>query len=257
MKVAILAGGVGNRLGGDTEVGPKPMVEIGGYPMVWHIMRHYLSYGLNEFVIAAGYMGRKFKQYFAAYHMTQSDVRINVATGSVQRHGRLATDAWTVDVIDTGRWTETGGRVLRLAPFLGDTTFMLTFGDAVSDVDLSALLELHKSHGRLATITVVHPPPRFGELRLDQDRVASFSEKPMESAWINGGYMVLEPGVFKYIEGDDEPLSPGPLERLSKDNQLAAYKHIGFWQSMDTLRDRSLLERLWNSGAPPWRVWEQ
>jgi glucose-1-phosphate cytidylyltransferase len=256
MKVVVLAGGVGNRLAGDTEVGPKPMIEIGGYPLLWHILHHYAHYGYDEFVIAAGYQGEKIKQYFADFRLIESDVRFDLAAGSSQVIGDYPAEAWTVDVMDTGRWTETAGRILRLAGHLGDSTFMLTFGDAVADVDLDALLARHRSHGRLATLTAVHPAPRFGELMLDGDRVAEFSEKPVQSGWINGGYMVLEPGVFRYIHGDDEPLSPGPLERLAEDDQLVAYEHSGFWQGVDTLRDKSQLERIWNGGSPPWRIWK-
>jgi glucose-1-phosphate cytidylyltransferase len=256
LKVAILAGGAGNRLAGDTEVGPKPMVEIGGHPLLWHIMHHYAHYGFKQFVIAVGYRGGDIKRYFAEYRLAESDVRIDLGSEAIKVHGDTLTDDWVVDVVDTGRWTETGGRVGRLSPYLDEGPFMLTFGDAVSDVDLGQLEDFHRSHERLATITAVHPPPRFGELRLAGDNVAEFSEKPMESGWINGGYMVMEPGVFDYIEGDEEPLSPGTLERLTADGQLAAYRHVGFWQGMDTHRDRVLLERLWETGSPPWRVWD-
>ena len=255
MKVAILAGGVGNRLAGDTEVGPKPMVEIGGHPLLWHIMSHYSHYGFNEFVIAVGYQGDHIKRYFADYRSFQNDVRIHVGSGEVEILTNGPAVDWVVDVVETGRWTESGGRVRRLAPHLGDETFMLTFGDGVADVDLGALLSLHRSHERLATVTAVHPPPRFGELRLDGDEVVEFSEKPMESGWINGGYMVMEPGVFEYIEGDDVPIAPEPMARLAKDGELVAYRHDGFWQGMDTMRDKVLLERLWRDGSPPWRIW--
>ena len=252
MKVAILAGGVGNRLGGETEIGPKPMVEVGGHPLLWHIMSHYAAFGHKDFVIAVGYRGDRIKRYFADFILTEHDVRIHVDTGETSVHGNPVNMDWVVDVIDTGRWTESGGRVKRLTPLLGSETFMLTFGDAVSDVDISALLELHRSQGKLATITVVHPPPRFGELRLDGDQVSEFSEKPMDAGWINGGFMVLEPGILDYIEGDDVPLAPEPMLQLAKDGELAAYRHEGFWQAMDSMRDKVLLEELWNSSSPPW-----
>jgi glucose-1-phosphate cytidylyltransferase len=255
MKVAILAGGVGNRLGGDTSVGPKPMVEIGDHPLLWHIMSCYSAFGFSDFVIAVGYMGHEIKRYFADFNLAAHDVRIDVNTGEVRVHGDPPDMHWMVDVVDTGRWTETGGRVKRLAPFLDDETFMLTFGDAVADLDLARLLAFHRSHGKLATITVVHPPPRFGELRLEGDQVVAFSEKPMDAGWINGGFMVLEPGALDYIDGDEVPLAPEPMKRLAKDGELTAYRHEGFWQSMDSMRDKVLLEELWRSPSPPWRVW--
>ena len=256
MKVAILAGGVGSRLGEETDVGPKPMIEIGGRPILWHIMHHYASYGFNEFVVAVGYKGERIKRYLADYFTAQQDVRIHVKTGQVLVYSRDLAEDWIVDVVDTGRWTESGGRVRRLAPFVGDETFMLTFGDAVSDLDLQAVLSLHRSEGRLATLTAVHPTPRFGELRLDGDEVVEFSEKPMESGWILGGYLVMEPGALDYISGDDEPLTPEPMQRLVKDRQLTVYRHNGFWQGIDAMRDKVLLEQLWNEGSPPWRTWE-
>lgn len=253
VKVAVLAGGAGNVLAGDTAIGPKPMVEIGGRPILWHIMRHYSHFGFNEFVVAVGRRGDMIRHYLAQYHINHHDVRIDVKSGSVQVYGEPADD-WVVEVIDTGLTTETAGRLLRLAPYLGDGTFMLTFGDSVADIDLKEVLALHDMAGKLATLTAVHPPPRFGELQMVEDRVASFSEKPMEASWTNGGYMVMEPGVLDYIEGDDVPLSPGPLEALARDDQLAAYQHTGFWHGVDTLRDKSLLESLWHDGSPPWEI---
>jgi glucose-1-phosphate cytidylyltransferase len=231
------------------------MIEIGGRPLLWHIMRHYSHFGLNEFVIAVGYKGERIKRYLADYQTDSHDVRIQVATGSVSVYERDPAENWMVDVVDTGQGTETGGRVRRLARYLDDQTFMLTFGDAVTDLDLAALLALHRTEGRMATVTAVHPAPRFGELRLDGDLVVEFSEKPMESGWILGGYMVMEPGVFEYINGDDEPLSPEPMQRLVKDGELAVYRHTGFWQGVDAMRDKVLLEQLWNAGSPPWRLW--
>lgn len=257
MKVVVLAGGVGNRLAGDTQVGPKPMIEIGGHPLLWHILRHYSHFGYDEFVIAVGYQGTVIKRYFADFRMNENDVRFDMGSGSAEFLGHAAEEKWLVDVIDTGRWTETAGRVLRLAGHLGDAPFMLTFGDAVADVDVNSLLEFHRTHGRVATVTAVHPTPRFGELVLEGDRVSEFSEKPMESGWINGGYMVMEPSVFEYIEGDGEPLSPGPLERLAENGQLAAYEHVGFWHGVDTLRDKTHLDRMWERGDTPWAIWNR
>jgi len=255
MKVVILAGGAGNRLGGDTRVVPKPMVEIGSHPLLWHIMSHYSAFGYADFVIAVGHMGQEIKRYFADFNLAEHDVRIDVRSGQVSVHGEPPDNDWVVDVVDTGRWTETGGRVKRLVSFLEEDTFMLTFGDAVCDVDLARLLAFHRSHGKLATITAVHPPPRFGELRLAGDQVVEFSEKPMDAGWINGGFMVLEPGVLDYIDGDDVPLAPEPMQRLAKDGELVAYRHEGFWQSMDSMRDKVLLEDRWHGPSPPWRTW--
>jgi glucose-1-phosphate cytidylyltransferase len=256
VKVAILAGGAGSRLGERADVGPKPMIEIGGRPVLWHIMRHYSHHGFNEFVVAVGYRGEIIKRYLADYQTESHDVRIDVATGSISVYEQNPAENWAVDVIDTGQWTETGGRVRRLARYLGGETFMLTFGDAVTDLDLGALVHLHRSEGRLATVTAVHPAPRFGELRLEGDLVVEFSEKPMESGWTLGGYMVMEPAVLEYIKGDDEPLSPEPMQRLVKDGELAVYRHTGFWQGIDAMRDKVLLEQLWHGGSPPWRVWD-
>lgn len=256
MKVVILAGGVGNLLGGDTMRGPKPMVEIGGQPLLWHIMSYYASFGHQDFVIAVGHGGDQIKRYFADFELVQGDVRIDFSSGNTTIRGSRPKVDWTIDVVDTGRWTETGGRVKRLGLHVGNETFMLTFGDALSDVDLGALATLHRSSGKLATITAVHPPPRFGELVLDGDRVAEFSEKPMDAGWINGGFMVLEPGVLEYIDGDHVPLAPEPMQRLARDGELVAHRHDGFWQSMDSMRDKVLLEQLWDTGVALWKVWE-
>lgn len=254
MKVAILAGGAGNRLGGDTRVGPKTMIEIGPRPLLWHIMSHYSAFGFNEFVIATGHMGGTIKRFLADFNLAENDVRIDVGSGNVSLHEGSIGSNWTVDVIDTGRWTETAGRIKRLQKYLAGGPFMITFGDAVSDIDLDALLETHTAEARLATITVVHPPPRFGELHLVGDRVTEFSEKPMDSGWINGGFMVFESGVFDYIEGDETPLVPDLLRKFATDGHLCVYRHEGFWQSVDSMRDKVLLESLWNSGSPPWTV---
>jgi glucose-1-phosphate cytidylyltransferase len=256
MKVAILAGGVGTRLVEETQIKPKPMVEIGGKPILWHIMMHYAVYGFNQFVIALGYKGEAIKKYMVDYCSLNSNLTVNLRTGKVEMNGGFKPD-WTVDLIDTGIPTLTGGRIKRLAPYLGNETFMLTWGDGVSDVNLHELLAFHRSHGKLATLTAARPPARFGHLALDNGRVAEFSEKPQtKEGWINGAFFVLEPGVFDYIEGDDTQWEREPLERLAKDGQLMAYQHASFWQCMDTLRDKKLLEDLWQNGNAPWKTWE-
>ncbi len=255
MKVAILAGGFGSRLSEETVVRPKPMVEIGGKPILWHIMRYYAHFGFKEFVIALGYKGDYIKKWMADYCSLNGDLTVDLGKGRVRAHGGEAVD-WTVELIETGLYTNTGGRIKRLAPHLGGQTFMLAWGDGVSTVDLNRLLDFHRSHGKLATIVAVHPPPRFGQLKIEAGRVIEFTEKPIDSGWINGGMFVLEPGVFEYIEGDDTLWEKEPLERLAADGELMAYRHEGFWQCMDTLRDKVLLEKYWESGNPPWRVWE-
>ena len=255
MKVVILAGGLGTRLAEETEVRPKPMVEIGGRPILWHIMKHYAHFGFKEFYIALGYKGEVIKRYFLDYHSLSGSMTINLSSGDVQVQ-ETACEDWLVDLIDTGLNTNTGGRVKRMEPWLKDGTFMMTYGDGVCDLDLRDLLRFHQSHGRLATVTAVRPPARFGGLIFDGDLVAEFTEKPqIGEGWINGGFMVFEPGVFDYLEGDDASLEADALERLAADGQLAAYRHDRFWQCMDTLRDVRLLERLWQSGNPPWKVW--
>jgi glucose-1-phosphate cytidylyltransferase len=254
VKVGILAGGVGTRLVGE-EVKPKPMVEIGGRPILWHIMMHYAHYGFREFVIALGYKGEVIKKYMVDYCSLYSNLTVNLGNGQVKIHDGPKTD-WTVELVDTGIPTLTGGRIKRLAPYLGSGTFMLTWGDSVSDVNLHDLLAFHRSHGKLATLTVVHPAARFGHLDLQGDQVMEFTEKPQTRAgWINGAFFVLEPGVFDYIDGDDTQWEREPLERLAKDEQLMAYQHTSFWQCMDTLRDKVLLEELWQSGNAPWKIW--
>ncbi|MCD6288221.1 MAG: glucose-1-phosphate cytidylyltransferase, partial [Candidatus Hydrogenedentes bacterium] len=238
MKVGILAGGVGTRLVEETEVKPKPMVEIGGQPILWHIMMHYAYYGHNEFVIALGYKGQVIKKYMVDYCSLNSNLTVNLKSGDVTIHDGFRPD-WTVELVDTGIQTLTGGRIKRLAPYFNDGTFMLTWGDGVSDVNLDALLEFHKSHGKLATLTAVRPTARFGHLELDGHRIVEFSEKPQtQEGWINGAFFVLEPGVFDYIDGDHTQWEREPLERLARDGQLMAYKHTSFWQCMDTLRDK-------------------
>jgi len=257
MKVVILAGGFGTRLAEETDRIPKPMVEIGGRPILWHIMKHYAHYGFKEFFIALGYKGEVIKRYFLDYYALNGSLTINLATGEVQEHNKECED-WIVHLMDTGLETLTGGRIKRLEPWLRDGTFMVTYGDGVSDVDLRDLLRFHRSHGRLATVTAVRPPARFGGIIFNGDLVAKFTEKPhIGEGWINGGFMVLEPGVFAYLEGDNTSLEADVLERLAADGQLAAYRHEGFWQCMDTLRDVRLLESLWRSGKPPWKVWDK
>jgi glucose-1-phosphate cytidylyltransferase len=258
MKVAILAGGVGSRISEETEIKPKPMVEIGGRPILWHIMKHYGHYGYDEFVIALGYKGEVIKRYMLDYASLHSDLTVGLRDGTVIRNGNgygSEPDDWTVQLVDTGQDTATGGRIKRLAPHVGDSTFMLTWGDGVSDVDLDALLHFHRSHGKLATLTAVRPPARFGHLEFEGDAVTEFSEKPqIGEGWINGAFFVLEPGVFDYVEGDATQWEREPLEGLARDGQLMAYRHDSFWQCMDTLRDKKLLEELWQNGAP-WKTW--
>jgi glucose-1-phosphate cytidylyltransferase len=255
MKVAILAGGVGSRLSEETVIKPKPLVEIGGRPILWHIMMHYSHFGFKDFIIALGYKGEVIKKYVVDYCSLNSDLTVQVKTGKVTLHGEVTAD-WTVDLVDTGISTLTGGRIKRLAPYLGNETFMLTWGDGVSDVDLHKLLEFHRSHGKLVTLTAVHPPARFGHLELSGDRIAEFSEKPQtREGWINGAFFVVEPGALDYIEGDETQWERGPLQRLAKDGQLMAFRHTSFWQCMDTLRDKVLLEELWQNNKAPWKVW--
>jgi glucose-1-phosphate cytidylyltransferase len=256
MKVAILAGGQGTRLAEETAVRPKPMVEIGGRPILWHIMKHYAHFGFTEFVIALGYKGECIKRYFLDCLALESDLTVDLGMRTV-RHHQVERSDWVVDLIDTGESSGTGGRIRRLKPHLGDGTFMVTWGDGVSDVDLRALLAFHNSHGRLATMTVVRPPARFGRVVLDGPRIVEFKEKPTSGeGWINGAFFVLEPGVFDYIEGDETMLEQEPLERLAADGELMAYRHSSFWQCMDTIRDKALLQALWEGPRPPWKVWE-
>ena len=257
MKVAILAGGLGSRISEETEVKPKPMVEIGGRPILWHIMKIYAHHDLTDFVIALGYKGDYIKRWMVDYCSLASDLTVSLKQGVVKPHGNGNGDSedWTIDLVDTGHDTATGGRIKRLAPYLGDATFMLTWGDGVADIDLNDLLAFHRSHGRLATMTTVRPPARFGHIELDGDQVTEFSEKPqLGEGWINGAFFVLEPEVFDYVAGDDTAWEREPLERLAREGQLMAYRHTSFWQCMDTLRDKKLLEELWLNGAP-WRVW--
>jgi len=255
MKVAILAGGVGTRLAEETEVRPKPMVEIGGRPILWHIMMLFAHHGFTHFVVALGYKGEVIKRYMVDYFSLNSNLTVNLGTGDVKVHDGVRPD-WTVDLIDTGVATMTGGRVKRLAPYIGNETFLLAWGDGVFDIDLRDLVAFHRSHGKLATLAAVRPPARFGHLVLRGNQVVQFIEKPQTlEGWINGGVFVLEPEVFEYIDGDDTQWEREPLERLAARGQLIAYLHTSFWQCMDTLRDKRLLESLWQSGNAPWKVW--
>ena len=257
MKVVILAGGLGTRLSEETQVKPKPMAEIGEHPMLWHIMKGYGEQGFTDFVICLGYKGYVIKEYFANYFLHNSDVTFDLQGRTMAVHGNTV-EPWQVTLVDTGADTQTGGRVRRVAPFVGEETFMMTYGDGVADVDLGALLAFHEGHGRLATVTAVQPPGRFGALDLAEDgaTVRSFVEKPHgDGAWMNGGFFVLEPGVLDVIDGDGTAFEREPLERLAHDDQLMAFKHRGYWQPMDTLRDKRILEDLWASGAAPWKTW--
>lgn len=256
MKVAILAGGLGSRLAEETETRPKPMVEIGSMPILWHILHYYAHFGFREFVIALGYKGDYIKRYATDFASLSGDVRVDYSKRSVDYEEKTSMEGWSLELVETGLDTNTGGRIKRLKKYIGDETFFLTWGDGVSNVNLFDLLAFHKSHGKLATLTAVRPPARFGHLELDGTRVAVFDEKPQAmEGWINGAFFVLEPAVFDYIEGDSTQFEREPLTRLALDGQLMAYRHEGFWQCMDTLRDKKFLERAWESGEAPWKVW--
>jgi glucose-1-phosphate cytidylyltransferase len=255
MKVVILAGGLGTRLSEETELRPKPMVEVGGRPILWHIMKHYAHYGFDEFVIALGYKGEVIKRYFLDYATINSNFTVHLGSGDTLRR-QVCREDWTVHLIDTGAQTMTGGRLKRLAQLLAGETFMMTYGDGVCSVDPNRLLTFHRGHRRLATVTAVRPPARFGGLAFDGDQVIEFMEKPqVGEGWINGGFFVLQPEALEYIAGDDTAWEAEPLERLASERQLMAYRHDAFWQCMDTLRDLRYLESLWASGKAPWKVW--
>jgi glucose-1-phosphate cytidylyltransferase len=254
MKVVIFAGGLGSRLSEETEVKPKPMVEVGGRPILWHIMKHYAHHGMREFVLTLGYRGDLIKRYFLELAELEGSFTLDLAGHAVARHSRAIED-WRIHLMDTGLETLTGGRLKAVAPLLREGTFMLTYGDGVANIDLGKLLAFHKAHGKLATVTAVRPPARFGGLEFSGDRVTRFAEKPqIGEGWINGGFFVLEPGVLEYLPGNT-PWESEPLERLAAEGQLMAYRHEQFWQCMDTLRDKRLLEGLWAQGTAPWKVW--
>ena len=257
MKTLILAGGFGTRLSEETELKPKPMVEIGGHPILWHIMKTYSHFDFNDFVILLGYKGYVIKEYFANYFLHQSNVTFDLAKNSMEVHS-TQVEPWRITLEDTGLHTMTGGRVKRARKYVGNETFMLTYGDGVGDINIPELLDFHRKQGKLATLTAVQPSGRFGALKIDTGgTVRAFAEKPDgDGAWINGGFFVFEPGVFDYIEGDETMLERAPLERLARDGQLAAFRHEGFWRPMDTLRDKNELELLWNNGRAPWKTWE-
>jgi glucose-1-phosphate cytidylyltransferase len=256
MKAVILAGGLGTRISEESHLRPKPMIEIGGKPILWHIMKIYSHYGINDFVICLGYRGYVIKEYFANYFLHTCDVTFDVSKNSMEVHRRFA-EPWRVTLVDTGADTMTGGRLRRVRDYLGDETFCFTYGDGVADVDIGALLRFHREHRKLATITAIQPPGRYGALKMDGARVTSFQEKPAgDGAWINGGYFVLEPAVIDSIAGDHISWENEPLNRLAESDNLRAFMHRGFWQAMDTLRDKNRLEELWTQPDPPWKKWK-
>ena len=251
----ILAGGLGSRLAEETVARPKPMVEVGGMPLLWHIMKLYSSHGINDFVICLGYKGYMIKEYFANYYLHTSDVTFDIASNDMEVHQTTA-EPWRVTLVDTGKDTQTGGRLRRALPYVGKGEFCFTYGDGLSDVDLSAVVEHHRGQGTVATVTAVQPPGRWGALDVSENLIRGFSEKPEgDGGWINAGFFVLSPAVADYIAGDDTVWERDPLERLAREGQLSAYKHGGFWHAMDTMRDRDVLERHWQSGAAPWKTW--
>ncbi len=255
MKAVILAGGLGSRLSEETDIRPKPMVEIGGKPILWHIMKIYSQHGVNEFIICLGYKGHVIKEYFSNYFLHNSDVTFDLAKNSMEVH-QTAADNWKITLVDTGHDTMSGGRIKRIAPFVGNETFCMTYGDGVGNVDITALIASHRQGGKLATVTAVNPLGRFGVLKIQGDQVLEFHEKPMaENDWINGGFFVLEPSAIDVIDGDQTPWEKEPLDRLQKAGQLRAYQHDGFWHPMDTLRDKRHLDELWASGSAPWKIW--
>ena len=256
MKCVILAGGFGTRISEESHLKPKPMIEVGGRPIIWHIMKIYSAYGINDFIVCLGYKGYVIKEYFANYFLHMSDVTFDMKHNRMEVHERHA-EPWQVTLVDTGEATMTGGRLRRVRDYLNGETFCFTYGDGVADINIGDLLAFHKKGGRLATVTAVQPPGRYGALEVDKGRVASFQEKPLgDGGWINGGFFVLEPGVFDYIVGDGSTWENEPLRKLAAENQLAAYTHYGFWHAMDTVRDRAMLEDMWSYNRAPWRIWE-
>lgn len=257
MKAVILAGGFGTRLSEETGIKPKPMVEIGDRPILWHIMKIYSSHGINDFIICLGYKGYMIKEFFATYSLHRSDVTFDFRNNSMETH-QNETEPWRITLVDTGEKSMTGGRIRRVKDHIGKETFCLTYGDGVSDINITELIHFHQSKNALATLTAVKPPGRFGAFKLDkeQDKIMSFKEKPQgDGAWINGGFFILEPKALEYIDSDYTVWEKEPMQKLASDGQLAAYRHNGFWQPMDTLRDKMVLEELWQSGQPPWKLW--
>ena len=255
MKAVILAGGLGTRISEETAVRPKPMIEIGGKPVLWHILKTYSHYGINDFIICLGYRGYIIKEYFANYFLHTSDVTFDLSNNKLEVHQKHA-EPWRITLVDTGEHTQTGGRLKRVANYLDNETFCFTYGDGLADVDINAELAFHRSNKTLATMCAVQPPGRFGAIDITGNRITRFEEKPSgDGTWINGGYFILEPEVLRYIDGDDCVWERGPLENLAKDGQLSAYSHSGFWHPMDTLRDKMKLEEFWQSNKAPWKVW--
>lgn len=256
MKAVILAGGFGTRISEESHLRPKPMIEIGGKPILWHIMKIYSHYGINDFVICLGYKGYMIKEYFANYFLHMSDVTFDMSSNRMHVHHKSA-EPWKVTLVDTGESSMTGGRLRRVREYLDDDAFCFTYGDGVADVDIGKLVEFHRTHGKLATVTAIQPPGRYGALAMDEDMVLGFQEKPKgDGGWINGGFFVLSPKVLDYIDSDDSTWEQEPLITLAEQGQLLAYKHEGFWQAMDTLREKNLLEDLWQSKTAPWKVWK-
>ena len=255
MKAIILAGGLGTRISEESHLRPKPMIEIGGKPILWHIMKMYSHYGINDFIICLGYKGYIIKEYFSNYFLHMSDVTFCMRENRMEIHQKFV-EPWKITLVDTGESTMTGGRLKRVAPYIENETFCLTYGDGVSDIDISELIAHHRKSGRKATITAIQPPGRYGALHIEDDAVHQFQEKPAgDGAWINGGFFVLEPGVLDYIDNDETVWEKQPLQRLAADKELSAYRHGGFWQAMDTLREKNFLEELWLSGNAPWKRW--
>ncbi len=254
MKAIILAGGLGTRITEESGTKPKPMIEIGGRPILWHIMKIYSKFGINDFIICVGYKGYVVKEYFAQYLLHRSDVTIDLRNNTTKVH-QVNAEPWSVTIVDTGENSMTGGRLKRVAPYIGDEDFLFTYGDGLSDIDIGELIHFHRRHGRLATVTAAQPPGRWGIMSFTGERITSFIEKPANGGYINGGFFVLNPGVMRYIQDDHTVWEREPLERLAQDGEIHAYFHKGFWAAMDTLRDKNYLEELWMRGQAPWKVW--
>ncbi len=258
MKVVILAGGFGTRISEESHLRPKPMIEIGGMPILWHIMKIYSTYGFNDFIICLGYKGIVIKEYFANYFLYKSDITFDFRNNNKMTYHNHYNEPWKVTLVDTGMETMTGGRVKKIQPYIKNNSFLMTYGDGVSNINVKKLVEFHKNHGKMVTVTATQPSGRYGSINLGKgDVVSHFQEKPKgDGIWINAGFFVMDPGIFEYLDGDDSILEDGPLEKLTQKNELMAYKHESFWQSMDTLRDKTLLENLWKSNKAPWKIWE-